>query len=802
MKQRFYLFSFVLLAMMFVSKSAKAQQVDVESGQVVWMGTKITDILTTEGTESNFVYMVQFKETLSSTSPEQYMSSGGAYGVQGVLSAVGMRVQIIKSKDSNKTSYYQVLTRVENSGNSAWQGDRLGFDGADSNKPIYLDRGEKYASNNFVNWELNESSSTKSNIRYNVNGVAETTAHIVTGIQTYTLQSGDNSSYYITVNNQGRLVTTTNADQATKWVLVSEDDYSAAMASVTWGEVDLGVFVQDAEFGRDNKDAYYWEWGTWSGTDWNKYPEGTDPNVNENNTQDDYWYLGSSTTLNNDMHWHQRNQDKMCNGVNLDNGISRARIGENVAGTGSGNVDHDGFRNSYGQYYKAEIFNEAIALSQTLNGSNIPNLTKGLYKLTVQALYHDGSAGTTNNNVSFFVVKRVEHTENGDEVTIQRLPVKPINSESNQITRASGVSAGKVMNDDHNKYLLEFFLEISGNTEITIGIEQQQATGWTVIGNVHLYAHGQQALFLDEDWTDNMTIPYVENGETKYFTGDPYVHTRFYEKYDYPATVYYNRTMTTNKWNTIVLPFNLTGNQIRQAFGNDCLVSEFEGMDNVNSSVIKFTAAKDLFTEGMKADVPYIIKPTIDPSMAKGESMTLEVGNGHENHTVTIDGPIYELTGVKKSQTTSMPSPQEVTCPNTGLTFTGSYYKKVLSTDDINGRENPNGEHNYWVINKGNMYHLTGSKAYNIWGTYCYIYDKNDEFKYSASAGSKKVSIRIDGVEELDELVTAIDGLYIDSDVDSNSVYNISGQRVGGTNDLNSLPKGIYIVNGKKFVVK
>lgn len=786
MKQKFYLYSFVLLAMFFVSQNVKAQQVDVNSGQVVWMGTKISDILTTDGTDDNFVYMVQFKETLSSTSPEQYVSSGGAYGVQGVLSSVGMRVQVIKSTDRGKTNYYQVLTRVQNAGSADHQGDRIGFDGADSDKPIYLDRGKTYASNNYVNWTIIESSSTKRNIRYNINGIAETTAHNVTGITTYTLRSGDNNNYYVTVNNQGRLVTTTNANQATKWVLVSENDYNTAMASVTWGEVDLGVFVQDAEFGRDNKDAKYWEWGTWNGNDWNKA-----------DNQNDSWYITGSN-LNN-KHWHQRNQDFMCNGVNLANGISRANIGTNVAGTGN-NVDHDGFRNLYGQYYKAEIFNEAIALSQTLNGSNIPNLTKGLYKLTVQALYHDGTNGTTNNNVSFFVVKRVEHTANGDEVTVQRLPVKPINSETgNNITRASGVSAGKVMNDDHSKYLLEFFLEISGNTEITIGIEQRQDVGWTVIGNVHLYAHGQQALFLDEDWTNNMRIPYVESGETKYFEGDPYVHTRFYEKYDYPATVYYNRTMTTGKWNTIVLPFNLTGNQIRQAFGNDCLVSEFEGMDNDNASVIKFKAAKDLFTEGMKANVPYIIKPTIEPSLKEG-SMTLEVGNGHENHTVTVDAPIYELTGVTKTQTSTMPNPQAVICPNTGLTFTGSYYKKVLSTSDINGRENPSGAHNYWVINKGNMYHLTGSQPYNIWGTYCYIYDPEDTFKYS-SAGSKKISIRIEGVEDLDEQVTAIEGLYIEN-VTNYDVYNMSGQKVAENAQLDALPKGVYIVNGKKYVVK
>ena len=807
MKKNILLSVMFVLAGLFVSQSANAQQIDQNSGQVVWLGTKLADAVDLcntdndgDGTPDGFVYLLQFQPTLSADNPEKYISSGGAYGVQGVLSTVGMRMQIFKTTYTyygRTYTYYEIASRVQNSGTAAHQGDRMGFDGIGTGKPLYLDRGTDQAGNNYPQWTISESTSTKRNIKFKDDATSRTVS-----VNTITIRGYDSDQRnYIGVNSNGRLV---SSNSATTWVIVSEEDYKNAMQAVTWGEVDLGVFVQDAEFGRDNKDASYWEWGTWSGTDWVKA---------EN--QNDSWQLSG------DIHWHQRNQNNMCNGVLLSNGITRAKVGTNVAE--SNNYNADGFRNAFGQYYKAEIYNEAIALSQTLNGSKIPNLTEGLYKLTAQALYHDGNRGTTNNNISYFVVKRVEHKTDGDEVSIERLPVKPMNSLSgNNITAQSGVSAGYKMNGDANKnnYLLEFFLEITGNTDITIGIEQTQATGWTVIGNVHLYAHGKQAIFLDEDWCAQTSVPFKENGVDKWSTGNPYQHSEFNKEYEYPATCYYNRTFTKGKFNPICLPIALTGNQVRQAFGNDCMLSKFTRVTKGGWSVIVFEPVDlDGIGKVTEAGVPYIVKVTTDPFLEAGKQMKVEVGNGGQNHTVTLDGPIYTIPGITKDDTSGFSDGLPTLKPTTadGFTFEGTYYFTSISQDDVK-----NGSEDYWLIRKGNMYYLTGEtpsyiyeftvdedhphgapiktdkRGYMIWGTYAYLHAPKN-----IVADAKNLTFGL--MDEWGD-ITAIDieGMEVPQSqaIEDNSVYTMNGLKIGGKGNLNGLSKGIYIVNGKKYVVK
>lgn len=815
MKKNILLSVMFVLAGLFVSQSAKAQKIDMNTGLVVWTGTSLSDAVAGSA-QGKYYYLLEFKSSLDANNPELYMSSGGAYGVQGVLSSVGMRMQIEEHDITNYWGdvtghYYQIATRVQNSAATDerdWLGDRMGFTETGNGVALYLDRGpETYSNTNhdsYPNWTITESTSRKSSIKYK----DDNSSHTV-DVKTITIQNRTtNRNIYKSGNN---LVS--SRDYAITWVIVSEDDYNEAMSQVTWGEVDLGVFVQDAEFGRDNKDAIYWEWGTWNGSDWNKMTD-----------QNDSW------TITGNKRWHQRNQDKMCNGYDVTKtpGIAPGYIGRNVSGSTSttDGVYGDGFRGTYAKYYKAEIYNEAIALSQTLSGSNIPNLTNGLYRLTAQALFHDGANGTTNNGVSYFVVKRVEHKEGQpDEVSIERLPIKPINSVSgNNITAQSGVSAGYVMNNSADAYLLEFFLEISGNTDITIGIEQTQETGWTVIGNVHLYAHGKQAIFLDEDWCPETRVPYINNTVEEWSTGDPYGHTQFNERYQYPATCYYNRTFTKGKFNPICLPIGLTGNQVRQAFGNDCMLSEFEKVTQGAWKVIVFKPV-DLDAEGivMKAGFPYIVKVTTDPMVEAGGKLTLEVGNGGQNHTVTIDGPIYALPGVTKDQTTGLPELQVI--DHNGIYYKGTFYYTHLTQDEV-----MNGDQDYWLIRKGDMYHLDGSKpgkiyeyyydeyydetegktkhvsenrptdkpGYMIWGTYAYLYAPK-----GSVAGAKNLTF---GIEDEWGDITAIDieGMEVPQSqaIEDNSVYTMNGQKIGGKGNLNGLSKGIYIVNGKKYVVK
>ena len=826
-KNRLYSSLMVLVAWM-MATNVLAQKIDENTGLVVWEGTDIATAVS-NSQRGQFVYLVEFEPTLDDSNKEKFMAAGGAYGVQGVMSSVGMRVQIVNSPNNYTgnpyTSHYQIIDRIENSASSTrpWLGDRIAYDQSlvRTNNPsssasgvnVYLDRGttyingtsyEGYARYNSPDWNFVKQDGTQK-LRIKYKGEAERNVDVTTYViqSDYTYQRGNTTyHFYITENSAGKLVLTTSLNNAKKWVIVSEDDYNNAMQQVTWGEVDLGVFVQDAEFGRDNKDATYWKWGD------------KDLNVFED----------QSDSYNNSDHWHQRNQDMMCNGFVFSDQanapkIPRNTIGRNVATSATASYDHDQFRNNFADYYCAEINNEEGSLTQVLQGSSIPNLVDGLYKLTAQALYYDNVDGTTNDGVAYFVVKRevlVDGVVDDSQTTTEYMPIEAMNSESNSINTKSGVSAGYVFDKNADKYLLTTFVEISGKVNLTIGIQQRVATGWTVIGNVHLYAHGKQALYVDEDWSDYEELKYTK-GEREYTRkGNPYTTARWHDNYDYPSTVYYQRTFTRNAWNPICMPLSLTGRQVRQAFGADAKVCAFKGQSANRPSLIYFERPLDLDDANnlnktvIEAGKPYIIYVSNYPQHPT--AINAEVGNGKDNHTMTIDGPSYAIPGVIKSQYAYMQqnsdgeyilrAPQIVE-GNGGFKMVGSFYHTTIKKEDINcevdGVVKKAGNNDYWVITKGKMYHLTGKYDWNIWATYAYIY-----LPKNTNSNAKDFSFVIDEGNGIEGITTYIEGLSVakeSNDIEDHEVYNLSGTKVGkGT--LDTLPKGIYILNGKKYVKK
>lgn len=692
----------MVCALSLFGMKVNAQKVDSNTGLVVWTGMTLSEAV--QASQTGFIYLLQFKPTLNEMDKEKYISQGGTYGVQGVLSSIGMRMKIVSSP--NGGGYYQVVTRVQNSNGdtSGTLGDRLAFSDFYAGSNIYLDRGTNIITSgltNFPDWTITDGTRTKQGIKY----VGEETTQNVT-VRTISFENrtrNGNARFYITVNNQGKLVTTSSSSEATQWIVVSEQDFNNAMTQVTWGEVDLGVFVQGGEFSRDNKDLESWVWGSVFSNQGESTPL---------DNQADSRNLNSSP-----RHWHQRNQNVMCNGVLIANGIRGNLVGTNINGVGANtNYDKEAFQNQFADYYAGEIYNEAVSLSQQLQGSTIPNLVDGLYKITAQALYYDGVDGTTNNGVSYFVIKRDELNGDGSikNTSFEKLPIAPLNSEGNGygITHESGVSAGYIFDTRDNAYNINYFVEISGNTNLTIGIEQTEAEGWTVIGNIHLYAHGKQALFMDEDWGESEKLTFKNNDDNVVYEGDPYHQVQFYDNYEYPATVYYQRTLTPNKWTTICLSFDLKGSQVAQAFGDGTKVSTLNKLDGV---CLRFTAAPDiasnLNTVIMEAGKPYIIKPTKEkPDYEQGA--TLLVGNGLENHTVTVDGNIYAIAGVTKDNTfnepttgtatittydrdtetiksqetieinTKLKDPIKITDEASGISFVGSFHHKVIKKEE------------------------------------------------------------------------------------------------------------------------
>lgn len=200
-----------------------------------------------------------------------------------------------------------------------------------------------------------------------------------------------------------------------------------------------------------------------------------------------------------------------------------------------------------------------------------------------------------------------------------------------------------------------------------------------------------------------------------------------------------NRTLVANKWNTLCVPFAINEEEIKANFGEGTLV---EKLDAVNGNTVNFADATSI-----EPGVPYLIKPTVAGTTYtfNGKEVSADAPKAEGNADVTFQG-IYSPTDITNNGTVKA----------AGVTEGG----KVL------------------FVNAGSK-----TKAFRCFFT---ISDNT-----SITPAMLKVSIK--GVE------TAINSIVMDnSNATDNAVYNLQGQRVNG----NSLTKGIYIKNGKKFAVK
>lgn len=216
------------------------------------------------------------------------------------------------------------------------------------------------------------------------------------------------------------------------------------------------------------------------------------------------------------------------------------------------------------------------------------------------------------------------------------------------------------------------------------------------------------------------------------------------------ANVTLNRTMKAGVWNTICLPFDVTYDVAKAAFGNDVKIAELDGSSTGTTLSFK-NVTNNVTNNVIKASVPYLIKPTID---------------------APADG--YKFEGVEITEAAVNPTKVK-TAGN--LYFNGVYNMVDATTEVASG-------YNAAFLGKGNT--VFGAKpGTNMKGFRAY-------FAIPTSVKASELRVVIDG--------TATSIKNIDSEVvESNApVYNLQGQRVDG----NNLTPGIYVKAGKKFVVK
>ena len=367
---------------------------------------------------------------------------------------------------------------------------------------------------------------------------------------------------------------------------------------------------------------------------------------------------------------------------------------------------------------------------------------------------------------------------------------------------------------EHSKYTNSVIVVVpqsaidanNGSATIRLGVmvgsqseTAAQSGEWTVFDDFRLlYAskNTEADLILDQD-RDNLNYIYDIN--------EPLQN----------KTLRLNKTFTAHKWNTFVLPVNLTLKQLRDAFGPSTRLAQLEKLteSGIQFQSVDFTGKADDYV-ALEAYKPYLIIPEkAEGQAAEYTSVYVETGASTAeymrvkiaaNHFVIpkVSLSVEDLKKVDQktwatavSESTDGKMEAWGTLARTfGTEATQDDKGKWTFTDKniITDRDNLIGS--YFFAN-GKMYHsdkrVRGLRGFSCW------------FK-PAEGAQKNAQFTLDGVTQSG--TTALDDIFTDGEQTvsrfANGIYNLNGQLVKQGNSTAGLPSGMYIVNGKKCIVR
>ena len=244
------------------------------------------------------------------------------------------------------------------------------------------------------------------------------------------------------------------------------------------------------------------------------------------------------------------------------------------------------------------------------------------------------------------------------------------------------------------------------------------------------------------------------------------------------------KTLHLNQWNPIVLPVELTGEQVRDAFGDDVMVASVRGFRQGDNTVVEYeTISLDTRDVAMLANVHYIIRPTREPDLTEGKTAPA-FGSAKPS------GPIYLIPTVSlKAKQTAINEFYSSDDNTVHVMQSGSYV--VRDGSSTSNKMVSQGV--YYLGSDGLFSQLEepmAVKAFSSWYTI-------------TSAEKPALHFYIDGINE--DLTAQFQGLVstMCTAQSSQTVYDLQGRRYKDAEGPSScLKPGIYIVNGKKTVIK
>ena len=296
------------------------------------------------------------------------------------------------------------------------------------------------------------------------------------------------------------------------------------------------------------------------------------------------------------------------------------------------------------------------------------------------------------------------------------------------------------------------------------------------------------------------------------------------------SVLHLNRKLNDNMWNSLILPVDLTWGQMKRTFGDGVKVAKLAALTE-NSVQFVTVEPKNDDDVMVTAFEPYIVFPpytqvkstayTVDRFYtSEGEDNSEWLGTNYEKSkdennrlTKTIDADHYDITMVSLDREKLMQHVNTDTWESKIQfeTIDGNYGKMVCkgtlaktyeNGKIIPGRDDLNGD---FFMYKGKLIQVPSGKnendelyQYGLKAFRCWF-----ELPSNTTSGST-FSLMIDGVEDS---TTSIDDIHGSSNSTSykrgiEGVFNMHGQMVRRDNSLEGLPKGMYVVNGKKVIIK
>ena len=724
---------------------------------------------------------------LYATTPKKFVTVGGRYGAQPILAEVGMNFYVEKVSDAGDSRYY-IHSWVDNPTTSHENGsaDYLGvkptmdtderiFSVAndETKKSIYLfvDRGKLNAEDNKdVNGNLINSSPDR--VKWYIESVGTTNGYKI--YSKWKDNQGYNDDverkYYLSYyQDQGPieegkpqqkfLVVTTDESKAETFYFIQIDDYRKVINSQTKKYINVSGLVQDARFERNNKGI--------NGDLYGDY---------DKESKDNVWQFR-----------YNRNEDTYVFPNLQDNVQELAYMTAWVGPKG----DYNGKTGNY--------------LIQKITG-----LKPGLYRVNCQGFYFNPGNQNDKNNTSFVfasqhyqdisnqtTLKTIESADwelmrnmtfNGSEKTADGF------NGFKDIATKYCVNAGKIFAEsnpyedkdvDSRKYdnsvaVLVKADEGSETGTLYIGAgKRANEGGYAYFDNFQLFYMGDKQWYLDATNTSTSEFTTTKNDGDTYYTPSGINRNSGAKPYNFPVIYNIRRYFNVGKWESLILPCTLTGDQVKQTFGGNQEV-KLSVYDRVEGTCVYFKTV-DTDKEGIVAGERYIIKVGKKADIeTKNDVYTFPWGN---NTTVKVKGPIYQVKGVvPPTFKDDVVTTKVETSGGYEVQFHGFYYDPGAAPA------------NAYVVNNGDMYHLS-SPWDGFVGTSWYVTITD------AQGHAKALSFSFDG----DSSTTAIENVVGQEDAAVQTegyVYNLSGQRVGTRNDMSNLSSGIYVVAGKKFVVK